>query len=564
MAITVVSSSTATKSTTSNTLTVDAPASVQDGDILVFSAAVGTGGTVASGDTISSPGWTAFPGGGIFNAFEVILLFRMYKVASSEPSSYLFTISNGHVGFWAACIVAYRGASTSTPLDVTDSPKNNDSVSLNLPINSINTVTDGCLLIPACAGRPQSGTITEPSGYTEDAEAAPSSTSLRVETSHLLQSSAGPTGAINATYTSAIGRRSLTDAAALRPGTQSASFTASGGAVAGGSASQKADVVFAASGGGVAGGGGEQLQSALFVGSGGAVGGGAADFISLRTLPLLFTLTYEDADGNDQTAPFRVYGVRWADVVFESFLYRDASGEYWERPVGYRFLIEVMFFPLLHDLTRLNFLYAFFLGQNRRLTFQAETREVAFQGDVVEALYEDMAFFSDAFTLTFVERQLRYVSDDNSTRVLKPLYQDWNDAAVGSYFINWIDEDTVQLKKTDLEIVGGNRQDPTWAYQHVWDIDFGVIRDPAKRTWLMEFCLWKSKQLDLRDINPTWYDTPVDVVFAGGELKFRWEDGVGEALAARLTFVEKKPRRIAQEPIAVPWLLEFDFRRRTN
>jgi len=253
---------------------------------------------------------------------------------------------------------------------------------------------------------------------------------------------------------------------------------------------------------------------------------------------------------------FDVYGVRWADVEFERFLHRDVSGEYWERPVGYRFVIEAFFVPIQHDETKLVFMYSYFLGTNRRIVFSSESRNVAFVGDFLQTTYEEPAFFSDAFTLPFVERQVRYVVDDGSTtRILKPLYHSWDDSPAGQYFINWIDEDSIQLKKIDLEFVGGNRGDPTWAYQHAWEIDFGVIKDATKRTWLIEFCLWKSKQIDLSDVNPVLYETPISIVFADAELKFRWEDGIGEALAAKLMFYQKRPYTEAEKIPGKPWQL---------
>ena len=145
----------------------------------------------------------------------------------------------------------------------------------------------------------------------------------------------------------------------------------------------------------------------------------------------------------------------------------------------------------------------------------------------------------------FVENTLRYITDDLSTRILKPTYG-WDELALGDFEINWIDVSSVLLKKADLDFTGGNRDDPTWAYNHIWTIDFGTVLDTAKQTWLIELPLWKNKKIDLSQIDSVNYPIPFEIVSKDQELRWRFENGVQEALAATMTFYDKNPRTLQQ------------------
>jgi hypothetical protein len=272
---------------------------------------------------------------------------------------------------------------------------------------------------------------------------------------------------------------------------------------------------------------------------------------------VVVTLTYADSSSNDHSMAFGIYGIHWADVEYERFLHEASDHSFTEKPVGYRYGVRIDFFPLHDNLEKRFFLYAYLLGTNRRATFESTTRLLAFRGDALEFTFVDNLSFGDAFSMYLVERSLRYVTDNGSTRTLKPLYHGWDDSDVGSYVVNLVDSASVKLKKKDLDFTGGARDDPTWAYNHVWTVDFGTVLDSTKQQWLIELPLWKNKKIDLSDIYPDQYYDPIEIVSTDMELRWRFEDGVQPALAAKMTFLEKSPRTTAEQLTPIPWQLVY-------
>lgn len=267
------------------------------------------------------------------------------------------------------------------------------------------------------------------------------------------------------------------------------------------------------------------------------------------------TLTYADTAGSDISRDFSIYGIHWADVEYERFLHEAGDHSFIEKPVGYRYAIQADFRPLKDDLEKRFFLYRYLLGNNRRLTYESSMRLLAFRGETLEFNFMDNLSFGDVFSMSFVERSLRYVTDNGSLRTLKPIYRGWDDGDVGTYVVNLVDSSSAKLKKKDLDFTGGARDDPAWAYNHVWTIDFGTVIDATKRQWLIELPLWKNKKIDLSEIYPDQYYDPIEIVSPDMKLQWRFEDGVQPALATAMTFIEKNPNTIGEELKPIPWQL---------
>jgi hypothetical protein len=95
---------------TAGNLVVAVPAGTQNGDVMlafVYKAA-------DSVHTVTAPaGWTAVSSGAVdtTNIYGNV----WYRVASSEPSNYTWTISS--TGIWGAAISTFRGVSTGAPIN---------------------------------------------------------------------------------------------------------------------------------------------------------------------------------------------------------------------------------------------------------------------------------------------------------------------------------------------------------------------------------------------------------------------------------------------------------------
>jgi RHS repeat-associated protein len=107
-AISRVSSASARLTTAGTSLTINKPASVVQGDLLL------AGITTPNGVSISPPsGWAAVPGAAVTSGASSIQVFS-YRLGASEPASYAFTI--GAAGKHAGSITALRNTSSSAAI----------------------------------------------------------------------------------------------------------------------------------------------------------------------------------------------------------------------------------------------------------------------------------------------------------------------------------------------------------------------------------------------------------------------------------------------------------------
>lgn len=192
MAISFVNKSTLTTGAARTTSTVTAPASIADGDILLFYLLCDTNGTV----TLPT-GFTNFTGSPYNNAGYLgagLWIFAAWKRAASESGNYSATHTSRST---AGMMAAYRGCIASgTPTDAT--PTTNQGTSTTPTWTGVTTATDGTLLVAYGNGDTTAGTSSSTMTERNDFNAAPDSGMLY----DIVQTSAGATGNKTATITS--------------------------------------------------------------------------------------------------------------------------------------------------------------------------------------------------------------------------------------------------------------------------------------------------------------------------------------------------------------------------
>jgi len=164
-------------------LVIPVPAGVVDGDALVFFA-FGVGAA-------NTPGLPA----GLTNLDTEATgpsVRSCYRVASSEPASYTFTVIDAN-GACGAC-AAYRGAS-GTPVNQ-HSAWHRAVGSTTITADSVTTDADGCLLV-WLGGYLAANTLTVPTGYVERAAAVGGTGHVKI--ADATQLARGATGAVTGT-----------------------------------------------------------------------------------------------------------------------------------------------------------------------------------------------------------------------------------------------------------------------------------------------------------------------------------------------------------------------------
>jgi hypothetical protein len=181
-------------------ITINKPAGVVDGDVMIASIAQGL---VSSPLTItgSPAGWTLVRQvqSGVTNVFGIAVYSR---VASSEPASYTWTFSKALNS--AGGISAYVNVDTTTPVDI-------ETGATGTPA-SITTTQPGEMIVASYMG--SGASFTPAAGMTERVDRTSGSTNIAtVEQADVVQAVAGPTGSKPTTPAS-----SVYHVLALRPG----------------------------------------------------------------------------------------------------------------------------------------------------------------------------------------------------------------------------------------------------------------------------------------------------------------------------------------------------------
>ncbi len=216
MAITFRSAATAnTGNSTATSITVNKPAGVVAGDVMIAVLTVATGSNVA----IAAPsGWAL-----ILRTDEStnIATASYYKVATaSEPTSYQWGFSGTGSPFGAAGGISdYVGVHNVSPINAS-AGQANGSASTSVVTPAITTTAPAALVIRAHGVRVGSATpatIAPPTGTSERWEVSNSANSIgrTAETADALQATAGGTG--TATATADVSVTNATQTIALAP-----------------------------------------------------------------------------------------------------------------------------------------------------------------------------------------------------------------------------------------------------------------------------------------------------------------------------------------------------------
>lgn len=153
-------------------ITLGTPAGTQDGDLMVAVIQNGFGDTTS----ISSPGWTADTSQGASNYG----IHVAHRIASSEPGSRSFTLSNG---YYSGVLLTYRNASLVDAVGAFQLNSSASSITLSAP-----GVLLGCF-----ASAVGSRALTYPAGMIERASADYTASGI-IKVGEANPQPAGPTG----------------------------------------------------------------------------------------------------------------------------------------------------------------------------------------------------------------------------------------------------------------------------------------------------------------------------------------------------------------------------------
>lgn len=263
------------------------------------------------------------------------------------------------------------------------------------------------------------------------------------------------------------------------------------------------------------------------------------------------TLSYNLASTNFNK-DFKILSANFVDVEIETKLHKGLNGAFEESPIGYRFTTKIDFEPIGLTKEDVYWLYGFVLGNGREGQFNGDAttlRDVSFVGDALEFDYFEETFFANGFSLLLIENQLRTITDTGSTRIFKPTYSsatfDDLSGETLTRFVDFVDENTIGVVKKDFRFINRTPDDLSFTYYHKLAVNFGYV-NADRMNWLIEFCLWKNKQIDTTLLDPA-NGKVFDVVFAGKEMKFEFENGVQAATTLKLMFYERLPRATPEE-----------------
>jgi hypothetical protein len=192
--------------TVTTTVTIDRPAGVADGDVLIGQITADN-----NPDVTSAPaGWSTVLAPR--SASTMARLFVYYHVvtdASTEPATYTWQLSSAQK--WNAGLADFQGVDPTTPFDTAASGATAFGTS-TIAVPGVTTVTPGALVVGGIGVDSGSATVTQPTGWTEALE----STGAQVtETAYQARPTAGATG--TATWTLSKALTSTGWLRALRP-----------------------------------------------------------------------------------------------------------------------------------------------------------------------------------------------------------------------------------------------------------------------------------------------------------------------------------------------------------
>ncbi len=200
---------TATSTAAVTGVTVNVPAGLADGDVLVTQI------TADNGPTVTPPaGWSnVLPSAylGMGGGARVFVYSHVVTSAAAEPASYTWQLSSAQK--WNAGMSAFRGANTTTPFDTAATVASDSTYSAaKLTVPEVTTTTPGAMVIGGVGIDSSSTAVTPPRGWTEAFE------STGAQVTELATQSRAAVGATGAqTWTSSRATASTGWMRALRP-----------------------------------------------------------------------------------------------------------------------------------------------------------------------------------------------------------------------------------------------------------------------------------------------------------------------------------------------------------
>jgi PKD repeat protein len=170
---------------------VDKPAGLASGDVVIAQLTVDDAPSISAAPAGWDPVITPLA---VSSSARVFAYYHVVADATVEPASWSWQLSAAKK--WNAVATAFRGVDTSTPFDSVASARVNTSVLSSVTVPGLTTATAGAMLVGGVGVNSATNSVTQPSGWTESAEAGGGQVA---ELAHQLRATAGVTG--TATWT---------------------------------------------------------------------------------------------------------------------------------------------------------------------------------------------------------------------------------------------------------------------------------------------------------------------------------------------------------------------------
>ena len=183
--VTAGSSTVAGSSAAVTAVSVERPAGVLDGDVLITQITTDNGPSVGA----APAGWSPVVSPLSTYGARVFVYFHVVAEAAAEPSSYSWQLSSAQK--WNAVVGAFHGVDAAAPFDGEGSTSAVWTSRTTVPVPGVTTSTAGAMLVGGVGVNSGSVGVTEPGGWTEAAEA----TGVQVsELAFVSRPTVGPTG----------------------------------------------------------------------------------------------------------------------------------------------------------------------------------------------------------------------------------------------------------------------------------------------------------------------------------------------------------------------------------
>jgi PKD repeat protein len=165
---------------------VDKPAGLASGDVVIAQLTVDDAPSISA----APAGWTpVITPLAVNSSARVFAYYYVVTDPAAEPASWTWTLSGAEK--WNAVATAFQGVDPATPFDSVASTRVNTSVLSSVTVPSLTTTMAGAVLVGGVGVNSGTNSVTQPSGWTEAAEAGGGQVA---ELAHQLRPTAGATG----------------------------------------------------------------------------------------------------------------------------------------------------------------------------------------------------------------------------------------------------------------------------------------------------------------------------------------------------------------------------------